>query len=241
MVLGLVGGARGESSSGVGGETPASPRPLIRRVWKWKKAVRGANPSLETPGRQEGFLRAAARVRQFKFVRPSDSVLSEVRLLCEYSVCARAFFDGCIRLRTAHCTARMVFVNESSARMTDDDEPLASSGAAPQDSGFVHANDQRTSSPRGVADDACVERSAASSSTTSASGGLDDARADTSATTAPAAEDEAVSVEVTPAAEDEAMSVEVQQASPGPLGRALRQCKQYSRARKPVAPPSGSS
>ena len=112
--------------------------------------------------------------------------------------------------------------------MTDDDEPLASSGAAPQDSGFVHANDQRTSSPRGVADDACVERSAASSSTTSASGGLDDARADTSATT-------------TPAAEDEAMSVEVQQASPGPLGRALRQCKQYSRARKPVAPPSGSS
>ena len=88
------------------------------------------------------------------------------------------------------------------------------------------AAETSSSSPTGVADDAC-ERSGSSSSS-STSGGVDATRANSaSATTTPAARG------------DDAAGAE--QGSPSPLGRALRQCKKFSRARKPAAPPSGSS
>ena len=88
------------------------------------------------------------------------------------------------------------------------------------------AAETSSSSPTGVADEAC-ERSGSSSSS-STSGGVDATRANSaSATTTPAARG------------DDAAGAE--QGSPSPLGRALRQCKKYSRARKPAAPPSGSS
>jgi hypothetical protein len=69
---------------------------------------------------------------------------------------------------------------------------------------------------------------AETSTSSSTSGGVDATRANSaSATTTPAARG------------DDAAGAE--QGSPSPLGRALRQCKKYSRARKPAAPPSGSS
>ena len=89
------------------------------------------------------------------------------------------------------------------------------------------AAETTTSSPTGVADEAC-ERSGSSSSS-STSGGVDATRANSATTTTPAA------------GGDDGAGGEVQQGSPSPLGRALRQCKKYSRARKPAAPPSGSS
>ena len=87
------------------------------------------------------------------------------------------------------------------------------------------AAETTTSSPTGVADEAC-ERSGSSSSS-STSGGVDATRANSATTTTPAA------------GGDDGAGAE--QGSPSPLGRALRQCKKYSRARKPAAPPSGSS
>ena len=88
------------------------------------------------------------------------------------------------------------------------------------------AAETTTSSPTGVADEAC-ERSGSSSSS-STSGGVDATRANSATTT------------TTPAAGgDDGAGAE--QGSPSPLGRALRQCKKFSRARKPAAPPSGSS
>ena len=81
------------------------------------------------------------------------------------------------------------------------------------------------SSPTGVADEAC-ERSGSSSSS-STSGGVDATRANSATTTTPAA------------GGDDGAGAE--QGSPSPLGRALRQCKKFSRARKPAAPPSGKS
>ena len=81
-----------------------------------------------------------------------------------------------------------------------------------------------SSSPTGVADKAS-ERSGSSSSS-STSGGVDATRANSATTTMPAAGVDAAGAE---------------QGSPSPLGRALRQCKKFSRARKPAAPPSGSS
>ena len=88
------------------------------------------------------------------------------------------------------------------------------------------AAETSSSSPTGVADEAC-ERSGSSSSS-STSGGVDATRANSaSATTTPAA------------GGDDGAGAE--QGSPSPLGRALRQCKKFSRARKPAAPPSGSS
>ena len=89
------------------------------------------------------------------------------------------------------------------------------------------AAETTTSSPTGVADEAC-ERSGSSSSS-STSGGVDATRANSASATTPAA------------GGDDAAGGEVQQGSPSPLGRALRQCKKFSRARKPAAPPSGSS
>ena len=89
------------------------------------------------------------------------------------------------------------------------------------------AAETSSSSPTGVADEAC-ERSGSSSSS-STSGGVDATRANSASATTPAA------------GGDDAAGGEVQQGSPSPLGRALRQCKKYSRARKPAAPPSGSS
>ena len=87
------------------------------------------------------------------------------------------------------------------------------------------AAETSSSSPTGVADEAS-ERSGSSSSS-STSGGVDATRANSATTTTPAARgDDAVGAE---------------QGSPSPLGRALRQCKKFSRARKPAAPPSGSS
>ena len=87
------------------------------------------------------------------------------------------------------------------------------------------AAETSSSSPTGVADEAC-ERSGSSSSS-STSGGVDATRANSATTTTPAAGD------------DDGAGAE--QGSPSPLGRALRQCKKFSRARKPAAPPSGSS
>ena len=89
------------------------------------------------------------------------------------------------------------------------------------------AAETSSSSPTGVADEAC-ERSGSSSSS-STSGGVDATRANSASATTPAA------------GGDDAAGGEVQQGSPSPLGRALRQCKKFSRARKPAAPPSGSS
>ena len=89
------------------------------------------------------------------------------------------------------------------------------------------AAETSSSSPTGVADEAC-ERSGSSSSS-STSGGVDATRANSASATTPTA------------GVDDAAGGEVQQGSPSPLGRALRQCKKYSRARKPAAPPSGSS
>ena len=87
------------------------------------------------------------------------------------------------------------------------------------------AAETSSSSPTGVADEAC-ERSGSSSSS-STSGGVDATRANSaSATPAAGVGDDAAGAE---------------QGSPSPLGRALRQCKKFSRARKPAAPPSGSS
>ena len=87
------------------------------------------------------------------------------------------------------------------------------------------AAETTTSSPTGVADEAC-ERSGSSSSS-STSGSVDATRANSATTTTPAA------------GGDDGAGAE--QGSPSPLGRALRQCKKFSRARKPAAPPSGSS
>ena len=87
------------------------------------------------------------------------------------------------------------------------------------------AAETSSSSPTGVADEAC-ERSGSSSSS-STSGGVDATRANSASATTPAA------------GGDDAAGAE--QGSPSPLGRALRQCKKFSRARKPAAPPSGSS
>ena len=87
------------------------------------------------------------------------------------------------------------------------------------------AAETSSSSPTGVADEAC-ERSGSSSSS-STSGGVDATRANSATTTTPAA------------GGDDGAGAE--QDSPSPLGRALRQCKKFSRARKPAAPPSGSS
>ena len=88
------------------------------------------------------------------------------------------------------------------------------------------AAETSSSSPTGVADEAC-ERSGSSSSS-STSGGVNATRANSASATTPAA-----------AVDDDAAGAE--QGSPSPLGRALRQCKKFSRARKPAAPPSGSS
>ena len=87
------------------------------------------------------------------------------------------------------------------------------------------AAETSSSSPTGVADEAC-ERSGSSSSS-STSGGVDATRANSATTTTPAA-----------GGDD---SAGAEQGSPSPLGRALRQCKKFSRARKPAAPPSGKS
>ena len=87
------------------------------------------------------------------------------------------------------------------------------------------AAETSSSSPTGVADEAC-ERSGSSSSS-STSGGVDATRANSATTTTPAA------------VGDDTAGAE--QGSPSPLGRALRQCKKFSRARKPAAPPSGKS
>ena len=87
------------------------------------------------------------------------------------------------------------------------------------------AAETSSSSPTGVADEAC-ERSGSSSSS-STSGSVDATRANSATTTTPAA------------GGDDGAGAE--QGSPSPLGRALRQCKKFSRARKPAAPPSGSS
>ena len=87
------------------------------------------------------------------------------------------------------------------------------------------AAETSSSSPTGVADEAS-ERSGSSSSS-STSGGVDATRANSATTTTPAA------------GGDDGAGAE--QGSPSPLGRALRQCKKFSRARKPAAPPSGSS
>ena len=87
------------------------------------------------------------------------------------------------------------------------------------------AAETSSSSPTGVADEAC-ERSGSSSSS-STSGGVDATRANSATTTTPAA------------GGDDGAGAE--QDSPSPLGRALRQCKKFSRARKPAAPPPGKS
>ena len=87
------------------------------------------------------------------------------------------------------------------------------------------AAETSSSSPTGVADEAC-ERSGSSSSS-STSGGVDATRANSATTTTPAT------------GGDDGAGAE--QGSPSPLGRALRQCKKFSRARKPAAPPSGKS
>ena len=113
----------------------------------------------------------------------------------------------------------------SNAPRVTDDEELPS---GEQHSRVVQpeAAETSSSSPTGVADEAS-ERSGSSTSA-STSSGVDATRANSaSATTTPAARG------------DDAAGAE--QGSPSPLGRALRQCKKFSRARKPAAPPSGSS
>ena len=112
----------------------------------------------------------------------------------------------------------------SNAPRVTDDEELPS---GEQHSSVVQpeAAETSSSSPTGVADEAC-ERSGSSSSS-STSGGVDATRANSASATTPAARG------------DDAAGAE--QGSPSPLGRALRQCKKFSRARKPAAPPSGSS
>ena len=92
------------------------------------------------------------------------------------------------------------------------------------------AAETSSSSPTGVADEAC-ERSGSSSSS-STSGGVDATRANSATTTTPAAGGD-------DGGGDDGAGAE--QDSPSPLGRALRQCKKFSRARKPAAAPSGSS
>ena len=87
------------------------------------------------------------------------------------------------------------------------------------------AAETSSSSPTGVADEACERSDSSSSSSTS--GGVDATRANSATTTTPAA------------GGDDGAGAE--QDSPSPLGRALRQCKKFSRARKPAAPPSGKS
>ena len=113
----------------------------------------------------------------------------------------------------------------SNAPRVTDDEELPS---GEQHSRVVQpeAAETSSSSPTGVTSEAC-ERSGSSSSS-STSGGVDATRANSATTTAAAGGDDAA-------------GGEFQQGSPSPLGRALRQCKKFSRARKPVAPPSGSS
>ena len=110
-------------------------------------------------------------------------------------------------------------------RVTDDEE--LPNGEAQHASVVEQAAETSSSSPTGVADEA-GERSGSSSSS-STSGGVDATRANSASATTPTA------------GGDDAAGSEVQQGSPSPLGRALRQCKKYSRARKPAAPPSGSS
>ena len=107
-------------------------------------------------------------------------------------------------------------------RVTDDEE--LPNGEAQHASVVEQAAETSSSSPTGVADEA-GERSGSSSSS-STSGGVDATRANSATTTMPAAGVDAAGGE---------------QGSPSPLGRALRQCKKFSRARKPAAPPSGSS
>ena len=108
-------------------------------------------------------------------------------------------------------------------RVTDDEE--LPNGEAQHASVVEQAAETSSSSPTGVADEAS-ERSGSSLSS-STSGGVDATRANSATTAA--------------AGGDDAAGGEFQQGSPSPLGRALRQCKKFSRARKPVAPPSGSS
>ena len=112
----------------------------------------------------------------------------------------------------------------SNAPRVTDDEELPSGEAQHSSVVQPEAAETSSSSPTGVVDEAC-ERSGSSSSS-STSGGVDATRANSaSATTTPAARG------------DDAAGAE--QGSPSPLGRALRQCKKFSRARKPAAPPSG--
>ena len=115
----------------------------------------------------------------------------------------------------------------SNAPRVTDDEVDSSKAAQMSSDAQPKAAETSSSSPTGVADEAC-ERSGSSSSS-STSGGVDATRANSASATTPAAEG------------DDAAGGEVQQGSPSPLGRALRQCKKFSRARKPAAPPSGSS
>ena len=112
----------------------------------------------------------------------------------------------------------------SNAPRVTDDEELPSGEAQHSSVVQPEAAETSSSSPTGVADEAC-ERSGSSSSS-STSGGVDATRANSATTTMPAAGVDAAGAE---------------QGSPSPLGRALRQCKKFSRARKPAAPPSGSS
>ncbi len=111
----------------------------------------------------------------------------------------------------------------SNAPRVTDDEELPS---GEQHSRVVQpeAAETSSSSPTGVTSEAC-ERSGSSSSS-STSSGVDATRANSATTPAGARGDDAAGAE---------------QGSPSPLGRALRQCKKFSRARKPAAPPSGSS
>ena len=115
----------------------------------------------------------------------------------------------------------------SNAPRVTDDEELPSGEAQHSSVVQPEAAETSSSSPTGVADEAC-ERSGSSSSS-STSGGVDATRANSASATTPAAGADASGGEV------------LQQGSPSPLGRALRQCKKFSRARKPAAPPSGSS
>ena len=113
----------------------------------------------------------------------------------------------------------------SNAPRVTDDEELPSGEAQHSRVVQPEAAETSSSSPTGVAAEACERRGSSTSSSTS--GGVDATRAN-SASAKPAA-----------GLGDDAAGAE--QGSPSPLGRALRQCKKFSRARKPVAPPSGSS
>ena len=112
----------------------------------------------------------------------------------------------------------------SNAPRVTDDEELPSGEAQHSRVVQPEAAETSSSSPTGVAAEAC-ERSG-SSSWSSTSGGVEATRANSATTTMPAAGVDTAGGE---------------QGSPSPLGRALRQCKKFSRARKPAAPPSGSS